>query len=79
MFQFADLKLHPWIEENIKKSGYDRPTPVQKYSIPTLNARRDLMSCAQTGSGIVIKILIDFIVAFKERQPHFWFRLSIAF
>lgn len=26
---FADLKLHPWIEENIKKSGYDRPTPVQ--------------------------------------------------
>ncbi|KAI6205574.1 hypothetical protein M3Y94_00807700 [Aphelenchoides besseyi] len=48
---FADLKLHSWIEENIKKSGYDRPTPVQKYSIPTLNARRDLMSCAQTGSG----------------------------
>lgn len=30
-FQFTDLNLHPWICENIKKSGYDRPTPVQVY------------------------------------------------
>ncbi|KAI6244074.1 ATP-dependent RNA helicase DDX3Y [Aphelenchoides fujianensis] len=58
---FADLKLHPWIEENIKKSGYDRPTPVQKYSIPTLNARRDLMSCAQTGSGKTAAFLVPVI------------------
>ncbi|EER17252.1 ATP-dependent RNA helicase ded-1, putative [Perkinsus marinus ATCC 50983] len=39
------------IVENIKRCGFDRPTPVQKYSIPTLTTRRDLMSCAQTGSG----------------------------
>ncbi|KAI6173301.1 ATP-dependent RNA helicase DDX3Y [Aphelenchoides besseyi] len=58
---FADLKLHAWIEENIKKSGYDRPTPVQKYSIPTLNARRDLMSCAQTGSGKTAAFLVPVI------------------
>lgn len=58
---FADLKLHPWIEENIKKCGYDRPTPVQKYSIPTLNACRDLMSCAQTGSGKTAAFLVPLI------------------
>uniref|UniRef100_A0A1I7SMU9 RNA helicase n=1 Tax=Bursaphelenchus xylophilus TaxID=6326 RepID=A0A1I7SMU9_BURXY len=76
---FADLNLHPWIEENIKKSGYDRPTPVQKYSIPTLNARRDLMSCAQTGSGktaaflvpVINRILMDGPSQMKTPTLHF--------
>lgn len=31
---FSDLKLHAWVDENVKHSGYVRPTPVQKYAIP---------------------------------------------
>ncbi|KAL3121609.1 hypothetical protein niasHT_008738 [Heterodera trifolii] len=65
---FADtnLNLHPWIEENIRKSGYDRPTPVQKYSIPTLAAKRDLMSCAQTGSGKTAAFLVPVVNTLLE-------------
>ncbi|KAK5974143.1 ATP-dependent RNA helicase DDX3Y [Trichostrongylus colubriformis] len=66
---FADLKLHPWIEENIQKSGYNRPTPVQKYSIPALNSGRDLMSCAQTGSGKTAAFLVPVINAILQDGP----------
>jgi ATP-dependent RNA helicase DDX3X len=48
---FDDIKLTPIIRSNIKMARYDKPTPVQKYAIPIILAGRDLMSCAQTGSG----------------------------
>jgi ATP-dependent RNA helicase DDX3X len=49
--QFVDLMLHPQLQRNIELARYVRPTPVQRHSIPVGLARRDLMACAQTGSG----------------------------
>ncbi|PAV67969.1 hypothetical protein WR25_23344 [Diploscapter pachys] len=66
---FAELKLHPWIEENIKRANYGRPTPVQKYSIPSLQVGRDLMSCAQTGSGKTAAFLVPVINAILSDGP----------
>uniref|UniRef100_A0A8B9FUQ9 DEAD/DEAH-box helicase domain-containing protein n=1 Tax=Amazona collaria TaxID=241587 RepID=A0A8B9FUQ9_9PSIT len=42
---------------NIAKAGYSKLTPVQKYSIPIILAGRDLMACAQTGSGKTVSVL----------------------
>lgn len=36
---------------NINRSKFTKPTPVQKYSIPIAIRKRDIMACAQTGSG----------------------------
>ena len=48
---FADIPLHPLLKANIELSKFARPTPVQRHSLPIGLARRDLMACAQTGSG----------------------------
>merc|ERR1719275_265204 len=48
---FKEANLRDILLENIDKSGYKKPTPIQKYAIPIVQAKRDLMGCAQTGSG----------------------------
>lgn len=51
-FQFHDVDMGEIIMGNINLSRYTRPTPVQKYAIPIIKAKRDLMACAQTGGSL---------------------------
>lgn len=48
---FEDMGLRKVLLENVKQAKYSEPTPIQKYAIPIFMNKRDLMACAQTGSG----------------------------
>lgn len=48
---FESPPLAELLVENIVLSRFTKPTPVQKYSVPIVAGGRDLMACAQTGSG----------------------------
>ncbi len=48
---FSEFKLLEPLNRAIRDVGYSVPTPVQVQSIPPLMAGRDLLGCAQTGTG----------------------------
>jgi ATP-dependent RNA helicase RhlE len=49
--KFADLGIIEPILKALTVEGYTHPTPIQEQSIPILLKRKDLLGCAQTGTG----------------------------
>ncbi len=48
---FEKLNLIEPILRALQSEGYTKPTPIQEQAIPVLLERRDLLGCAQTGTG----------------------------
>ena len=49
--KFSDLNLIPPILKAAAEAGYEEPSPIQQKAIPPVLAGRDLLGCAQTGTG----------------------------
>ncbi len=48
---FYDFGLHDDILDGLEAMGFETPTPVQQQAIPVILEGRDLIACAQTGTG----------------------------
>jgi superfamily II DNA/RNA helicase len=48
---FSDLGLSPDILRAVAEAGYETPTPIQSQAIPIVLMGRDVLGCAQTGTG----------------------------
>src|SRR5215216_4696341 len=58
---FTQLKIHPDLVRGIKDLGFTRPTPVQADAIPPAMEGRDVLACAQTGSGKTAAFLLPIL------------------
>lgn len=74
---FAAADLRDGLLDNVTKSGYKVPTPIQKVSIPVITEGRDLMACAQTGSGKtaafllpILSSVLDQTINLEIGKPH---------
>jgi ATP-dependent RNA helicase RhlE len=64
---FTQLGLNPAINKAIKELGFVRPTPIQAEAIPPARTGRDLIACAQTGSGKTAAFLLPIINRLIDR------------
>lgn len=58
---FKELAIAEPILSALEKKGYTSPTPIQEQAIPILLAGKDLMGCAQTGTGKTAAFAIPII------------------
>ncbi len=48
---FESLQLSPGLLKALVDEGYDKPTPIQEKAIPLVLEGKDVLGCAQTGTG----------------------------
>jgi len=58
---FQALGLHADLLKGIRELGFMRPTPIQEQAIPPALEGRDLLACAQTGSGKTAAFLLPIL------------------
>src|SRR5699024_1359862 len=65
---FSSLGLNPILLEALNDAGYEKPTPNQEQAIPPLLERRDVLGCAQTGTGKTAAFVLPILHRLLE-QP----------
>ncbi|KAK5841765.1 DEAD-box ATP-dependent RNA helicase 37 -like protein [Gossypium arboreum] len=65
---FVDIDLGELLNQNIRRCKYVKPTPVQRHAIPIVLGGRDLMACAQTGSGKTAAFCFPIISGIMQEQ-----------
>lgn len=66
---FAEIRLGERLSDNIRRCKYVKPTPIQRHAIPIAVAGRDLMACAQTGSGKTAAFCFPIISGIFRSRP----------
>ncbi len=67
---FNDLHLPKEILQALREQGYETPTPIQAQAIPPAVAGRDVLGCAQTGTGKTCAFAVPILIRLgRETRP----------
>ncbi len=66
---FKDLQIIEPILRALQEEGYTKPTPIQEKAIPFILSSRDLLGCAQTGTGKTAAFAIPILQLLSKPNP----------
>lgn len=68
--EFGHCGFPSTLNGNLKKAGYEAPTPVQMQMVPVGLTGRDVITSADTGSGKTVAFLLPVVVRALEKPAH---------
>jgi ATP-dependent RNA helicase RhlE len=67
---FTDLPLGRELQQALREAEHVTPTPIQAAAIPVVLEGRDLLGCAQTGTGKTAAFALPLLEQFRRDKPH---------
>ncbi|XP_051550146.1 probable ATP-dependent RNA helicase DDX59 [Myxocyprinus asiaticus] len=68
IIEFEHCNFPSALRMNLKKAGYEAPTPIQMQMVPVGLTGRDVIATAETGSGKTVAFLLPVVVRALESQ-----------
>jgi superfamily II DNA/RNA helicase len=61
LLNFTDFNFDQKLLDGLNSMGYEKPTPIQEQAIPLISQNKDLIACAQTGTGKTAAYLLPIL------------------
>jgi ATP-dependent RNA helicase RhlE len=65
---FSDFNLTADLQQGLSSMGFETPTPIQEQAIPVIMQGKDLIACAQTGTGKTAAYLLPILHQLTEKH-----------
>ncbi len=68
--KFTDFNFESNLQEGLDSMGFENPTPIQEQAIPIIQNNKDLIGCAQTGTGKTAAFLLPILNKLSVHPSH---------
>lgn len=65
---FEELEFSETLNEALDMMGFKNPTPIQQQAIPIIKAGKDIIACAQTGTGKTAAFLLPILDKLSQKE-----------
>lgn len=67
---FSDFNFEPALQDGLDAMGFITPTPIQEMTIPVIMHSKDLIACAQTGTGKTAAFVLPVLNKLCRHNDH---------